>query len=225
MSIRAKITLLVLLVGLSGAFLLGIIGYSSVSAVSRGAMEQRRIGAAIEGARALNAALTRLSDPNDLLLRKDGQSLERFNFQMEDLRLRVASCAATACHGYDKRPPQMAEMVLAELQMVHQKGREILASTEPGAGSLLPRWMEEVDAPARRVSRTTEEMSETLMAKSREIESSSRDQEKAAGLLVALTTVFFILMAVALSGPIARGITRPLERLTERSRKSAGTRS
>ena len=102
MTIRAKITLWVLLVGLSEAILLGLIGYNSVAALARNAVELRKISAALSGARELNASLIRLSDPSRLL---QGGDPARFERELGDLRRQVGTCSATTCHGYAKRPP------------------------------------------------------------------------------------------------------------------------
>lgn len=61
MSIRTKIALFALLIGLSEAVLLGGIGYSSIGSVSRTAAELRRISLAVEGARSLNALLANVA--------------------------------------------------------------------------------------------------------------------------------------------------------------------
>ncbi|MBI4605289.1 MAG: HAMP domain-containing histidine kinase [Planctomycetes bacterium] len=213
MSIRSKITMLVLLVGLSEAVLLGTIGYNSVTSVSRNAAELRRIGSAIEGARALNVSLSRLSDPVSVLLRGDAGAKDKFTGDLGEIERHVTSCAATSCHGYEKRPPEMAGEVLKDLKGIREKGLEILSSRLPGSAPPLAAWAEGVDAPARKVTQMTGEMSETLMAKAREIEASSRSTDRSALLLVAITTLSCIVVAMALCNPIARGITRPLEKL------------
>ncbi len=220
MSIRAKITLLVLIVGLSEAILLGVIGYNSVATVSANAAELRRIGSAIEGARSLSVSLSRLSDPVDLLLGAKGDARVRFDASLGDLERRVATCAATACHGYEKRPPEMAGQLLHDLQAIRSSGVRILGSRLPGAPPLAE-WAEAVDRPARQVFQMTNEMSDTLMAKARAIEASSRGTERSALILVAVTALSCVLVAVALCHPLARGIARPLEDLAERSLRIA----
>ncbi|MCE9583124.1 MAG: HAMP domain-containing histidine kinase [Planctomycetes bacterium] len=221
MSIRSKITLFVLLVGLSEAILLGSIGYDSVATVSRNAGEIRRIGSAIEGARALNVSLSRPTDPVEVLVRNRDTALERFSNDMKALEVRVSTCAATACHGYEKRPPHMATQVLKELRAIRENGIGILTRLKPGDAPPLTEWMEKVDGPARRVSATTEEMSAPLLSKAREIENASREAEHKAFLLVTLTTLFCIFTAVALCHPIARSLTKPLEGLALQTRRIA----
>lgn len=217
MTIRTKIALFVLAVGLCEAVLLGAIGHNSVAAVARSAAEQRRIGAAIEGTRALNVSLTRLSDPSHLLAGTQGTVSEKFISEMDELQRCVATCAATACHGYEKRPPQMAAKVLEDLRGVRLSGESILAETPPS----LERWVQEVDTPVRRVARMSGEMADTLMLRSREAERNAQEAEHSALFLVTLTTVFSVLVAMGLCAPIALGITRPLDRLSEQSRQIA----
>ncbi|MGD0090533.1 MAG: HAMP domain-containing sensor histidine kinase [Planctomycetota bacterium] len=220
MSIRAKIVVFVLLVGLSEAILLGIIGYNSVATMARNASELRRIGAAIEGTRALNVSLARLSDPVDMLLHKDGAP-ERFGKEMADVTSQVRTCAATACHGYQKRPPEMAQEVLRALDKISTAGTTVLAAPFPKGEPPLLAWAQDVDGPTHRLSQVTGEMAETLMGRAREIETASRSGERSALLMVALSTLFCVIVAVAFCHPIARGITRPLEELAERSRQIA----
>ncbi len=222
MSIRTKITLFVLIAGLSEAILLGIIGYNSVATVSRNAAEIRRIGSAIEGARALNLSLSRPTDPLDVLVENRDLAVVRFKADMQDLEGRVQTCAATACHGYEKRPPHMAKEVMSDLRRIRENGLRILTTMKEGEPPPYSEWMHEVDGPARKMSRTTEEMSETLLTKAKEIENLSREAEKRAVLLVSFATLFCILVAVALCHPVARGITRPLEALAEQTEKIAG---
>ncbi|MBI2191668.1 MAG: HAMP domain-containing histidine kinase [Planctomycetes bacterium] len=221
MSIRAKITLFVLVVGLSEAVLLGVIGYNSVSSVSRNAAELRRIGSAIEGTRALNVALSRLSDPVEFLLRNERTASDRFGSHMDELERRVSTCAATSCHGYEKRPPEMAGQVIRDLRTIRGSGTKILVGRGPGVPPPLEDWAEGVDGPSRKVSEATGQMAETLTAKAKELESASRETERAALFLVGTTTVFCIFVAVALCHPIAGGITRPLENLADQSRRIA----
>lgn len=221
MSIRTKITLFVLIAGLSEAVLLGIIGYNSVSTVSRNAAEIRRISSAIEGSRALNVSLSRPTDPLDVLVEHRDRAVENFEVDMSDLEDRIQTCAATACHGYEKRPPHMAKEVLKELRQIRANGVAILTAMKPGDPPPYTEWIQKVDGPARKVSRMTEEMSETLLSKAKEIESLSREAENHAILLVTFATLFCILFAVALCHPVARGITRPLEALAVQTRKIA----
>jgi signal transduction histidine kinase len=220
MSIRAKIVVFVLLVGLSEAILLGIIGYNSVANLSRNASELRRIGAAIEGTRELNVSLSRLSDPVAVLLRKDGGA-ERFAKEMEDVTSQVGTCAVTTCHGYQKRPPEMAQEVLRALAKIRTSATSVLSARVPNGEPPLLAWAQEVDGPTHRLSQVTGEMAATLMGRAREIETASRAAERTALLMVALSSVFCVIVAVGLCHPIARGITRPLEELAERSRQIA----
>lgn len=221
MSIRTKITLLVLVVGLSEAILLGVIGYNSVATVSRNAAELRRIGSAIEGARALSVSLSSLSDPGRLLS-DDGGARKQFASEIGAIERRVAGCSATSCHGYEKRPPAMAAQVLQDLRAIRARGLEILSARSPGDPPPLAAWTEGVDSPTRRLSRTTGEMSDTLMSKARELETASREAEGSALFLVTVMALFCVFVAVALCHPLARGIARPLEHLAEQTRRIAG---
>ena len=219
MSIRAKITLWVLLLGFSEAVLLGLIGYHSIAAVSRNAVELRRITGAIGGARALNVSLIRFSDPARLLRRDESGSVARFARDVEDLEGQVQTCAASSCHGYRKRPPRMAGQLIRSLDGIRASGTRILEAAIPGAAPPLEAWMREVDAPARELSQATAEMSDTLIAQADDIERASRKTERTAILLVALATLFCVGMSAAICRPLALSIAQPIERLAEQTRR------
>ena len=221
LSFRTKITLLVLAFGFSEAILLGVIGYNSVSVVSSNARELRRIGTAIEGVRSLSVSLSQLSSPADILMEKDTVAKDRFVGEMWRVERQVKGCAATSCHGYEKRPPEMAMKVLRDLERMRAAGVNVLSSRIPGAAPPLAEWAHAVDSPAKRVIQATSDMSDELMKKAKELETSSQKIERSALYLVALTTLGCILLAIALCHPIAQAFTRPLERLAEQSRHIA----
>ncbi len=219
MSIRAKITLWVLMLCLSEAVLLGLIGYSSIAAVSQNAVEMRRITDAVGGARALNVSLIRVCDPARLLRPGEGGSVRAFARDIERLEGQIQTCAASSCHGYRKRPPRMAGELIQSLEEIRAGGTRILESAAPGGPPPLDAWIREVDAPARRLSQATAEMSDTLVAQADDIECASRKTERKAILLVSLATVFCVGMSVAVCRPLARSIARPIERLAEQTRR------
>lgn len=221
LSIRTKIALFVLLVGLTEAIVLGVIGYGGVAVVSENSAELRRILSVVDGARELNVELGNLSDPVDLVLREPNVARERFAARTDDLKQRVASCAATACHGYPKRPPAMADNVQRGLARIRESGLEILARGDTPRARLLEDWTRQVDAPTRELGRTTGHMVEALMARAREIETSSRQADRFAPLLVACAALLCGIVAVIAVHPIARGIARPIEELAGASRKIA----
>ncbi len=222
LSFRTKITLLVLAFGLSEAILLGVIGYNSVSVVSSNAAEMRRISQAIEGVRSLSVSLSQISSPADLLMQDDTTSArELFVGEMSNMEHKVKTCAATSCHGYDKRPPEMAQKVLRDLVGIRQAGVHVLSGRLPGASPPLAEWSKAVDSPSKRVFQATSDMSDELMKKAKELETSSRETERSALYLVAIAALVCILAAIALCHPIALAFTRPLERLALQSRRIA----
>ena len=221
LSFRTKITLLVLAFGFSEAILLGVIGYNSVSVVSSNSRELRRIGMAIEGVRLLSVSLNQLSSPADILMEKDSVAKDRFVGEMLRVERQVKSCAASSCHGYEKRPPEMAMKTLRDLERIRVAGANILSTRGPDAAPPLAEWVHEVDTPSKRVINATSDMSDALMKKAKELESSSRQIERSALYLVALTALGCILLAMVLCHPIAMAFTRRLERLAEQSRRIA----
>lgn len=221
MTLKARITLLVLLATLSEAILLGVIAYNGVSSVSRNSFELRRIVSVIEETRALNALLSHLSDPVEHVLNGGRDARERFLGSMDDLQRKVAGCAAATCHGYDKQPPRMAGEMLRSLQSIRADGTRILSAYQPGDPPPLAEWAEGVDRPARLISRATEQMAGTLMNRAREVDAASRETDQASILLVTFATLFCIALSVALARPLARGMTRPLAGLVEQTHRIA----
>lgn len=217
MSIRSKITLFVMTVGLSQAVLIGVIAYNSISDLTRSAAELRRISSAIEGTRSLNSELLRLTDPSDPKMARGDAAPESFSAQVKDLERRVETCSSTTCHGYSKRPPAMAGSMVEELQEIDRNGSRILANRP----FQMEAWVRDVDQPARRLSRRTEEMSATLMLRARELEDASRESERRAVVLVSVVMALCVLVSVSLARPIAQQISKPVERLSEESRRFA----
>ncbi|MBI4230769.1 MAG: HAMP domain-containing histidine kinase [Planctomycetes bacterium] len=213
MSIRSRIVLVVLLFGISEAVLLGVVGFNSVRTISRNAAELRRILAAIDGTRDLTVGLSQLGTPEGILRDAHGGGEARFSGRIADLQGRIAGCMATSCHGYAKRPADMASHLRDELGGIRTRGLEILRGRDPSSGASLDAWSQGVDASARRLTQATGQMSTTLNAKATEIESALRQTEKTALLLVTFSTVSCILVALVLCHPVARSIARPIDAL------------
>lgn len=209
MSIRAKITLLVLLVGLSEALALGVIGWTSVASVARAASAQRRIGEAMKGARDLHDDLDGLAVP----LGSGPAAAERWNQLASRIERRLSGCAATACHGITKQPPDMVDGVLARFRAFRQQEAAALAAAPPAGGPPVETWQVEVHAAVREITRDTAVMTANLERAAATIEADARRVEGSAGLLVAWAALVCVLVAVAACHPLARSLTLPLERL------------
>lgn len=209
MSIRAKISLVILIAALAEALLLGTIALVSVSRVSGNAAELDRIGNDLERSQELNLLIHRATDPA-VVFEGDRPPADKFASGVDQVEGKLQSCATAACHGEER-----FARFRNRLADIRADGLRILSVS----GSSVPHdaWRVEVHGPAEDLTESTNTMTGALLRRSRELETESRRTARTATVLVIVGTLVCLVVAVAFAVPIARGITRPLERLATRS--------
>lgn len=203
MSIRGKITLVVLSAALAEALILGSIAYVSVSRLSGHAAELERIGTDLERTQELNLTLHRSADPA-WIREGDRPPAEKFRDGMDDVDRRLESCSTVSCHS-----AETFARTRKRLGTIRADGLRILSSDGD--------WNRDVHRPSEDISDGMTAMTTALLHRSRELETESRRTARIATILVLAGTIFCIGVAAALIVPIARGITRPLEHLAHQS--------
>jgi signal transduction histidine kinase len=217
-SIRSQITFLVLLGTMTEAVLLGGVGYSSVAAVSRNAEDLQRISLALDGTRELSGAVGQLTHPNYALDGGIAWDEELFLDDLGAMEARLDTCAASECHGLAKQPPAMAERMKGWMREIRAGGLALFAEPQDDAPFPLDQWLGVIEQPAHSMAAASDAMANELTARIRALERSTEQARRAGTLFVALATFLSMVVVVAVSHPVSRGITRPLEALAARLR-------
>lgn len=218
-SLSVKLILGFLAVAIPSVAILGGISFYALHDLAEVNRQLHEISRSLEAVRELENTFGRMVSPlNESVISGIIPSDPPFVSLINQVEVRLASCAEAACHGAARQPSQMAGSLLPYLRGITARGTTLMNAGEPATAADKLKSLREINQLGRGANRQLERMSSALLLRLESLQRKSLDVDQQAHRLIVASMFLVVTGAMLTAYLIAGRLLKPVRELL------AGTR-
>ena len=214
LSVSVKLILGFLVVAIPSVAVMGGISFYALRDLANVNYQLQEITRSLEAVRALEAAFGRAVIPlGELVVTGKNGDAESFRVMLDQVEVRLRTCAEAACHGASRQPREMAAALFPYLNGIRKRAEAlmnsgaVLSATEKGP------LLREIHHLGQQAHQQLERMSSTLLARVEFLERKSEEVDQGMRQLMVASMLLIVALAILTAYFISRRLLKPVREL------------
>ena len=213
-SLSVKLILGFLAVAIPSVAILGGISFYALHDLAEVNRQLHEISRSLEAVRELENTFGRMVSPlNESVISGIIPSDPPFVSLINQVEVRLASCAEAACHGAARQPSQMAGSLLPYLRGITARGTTLMNAGEPGTGADKFHLLREIHRLVQEANQQLERMSSTLLLRVESLQRKSEKVDQRVRRLMLASMFSVVAVAIITAYFISRRLLKPVREL------------
>lgn len=213
-SLSVKLILGFLVVAIPSVAVMGGISFYALRDLANVNYQLQEISRSLEAVRALEAAFGRAVTPlSEFVLSGKKDESQSLSGLIDQVEVRLRTCADAACHGAARQPSDMAASLAPYLQGIRERATMLMKAGEPGTGTEKAHVLREINNLGQQANRQLERMSSTLLLRVESLQRKSQEVDQGMRRLMIAGMLMIVATAILTAYFISRRLLKPVREL------------